>query len=82
MGAVRHTRAQVRMKRLAFIVSDDIRTEVGGKLSIMGAYIDQIVLPSDPRAPFAIPLAMYVLVQLEDDDAVPEHFRVLVLKGD
>ncbi|MBN2497939.1 MAG: hypothetical protein JXR96_25320 [Deltaproteobacteria bacterium] len=68
------------MKLLDFIVCDDIRHELGGKLSLMGIFGDTIRLqvPRGSPRPIAFPMAVYLRVLLEEQDSVPDAFRVVV----
>jgi hypothetical protein len=56
-----------------FIVCDDIRHEVGGKLSLMGVLTRDIHLQiPDPTAPFALRLGIFVRADVTLEEARPD----------
>ncbi|MBW2699747.1 MAG: hypothetical protein JRF33_02920 [Deltaproteobacteria bacterium] len=68
------------MKLLDFIACDDIRHELGGKLSLMGVFGDSIKLqvPKGAQKPFAFPLALYLRILIEENDSVPDRFKAII----
>ncbi len=68
------------MKLLDFIACDDIRQEVGGKLSFMGVFGDSIKLqiPKGAPRPVAFPLALYLRILVEENDSIPDGFKAFV----
>ncbi|MFT4579554.1 MAG: hypothetical protein ACI8PD_002221 [Nitrospinales bacterium] len=59
------------------IVCDDIRREMGGKRSIIGAYASKLMFaPANQDSPFPLQkqLGIYLIAKKEDDDPPPEKF--------
>ncbi|MFZ2171934.1 MAG: hypothetical protein WAW61_20120 [Methylococcaceae bacterium] len=69
------------MKITDFIISEDIRTETGNKISIMGIYNEEVRLnlPDDIQWPVPYRFGVYIRLEIEDSDAFPNRF---VLKVD
>lgn len=61
-----------------FLIADDVRFEVGGKVSIMGVYNEDITLQGVPALPIPLKLGFYVRVKL-DDEEVPDEFSLDVI---
>jgi len=70
------------MKLIDFIVCDDVRIEMGNKLSIMGVYNDTLTLASpsgsDLPWPLALRLGIYSRFILSGNDQAPDHFRLTI----
>jgi hypothetical protein len=67
-----------------FIVCDDIRFEMGNKMSIMGIYDDTILIPSsqqgvDLKWPLPMRLAFFIRLYLLDPTSVPNRFEFIVI---
>lgn len=63
-----------------FLLCDDIRTESGNKISIMGIYDSGIALtgknPEPVRFPAAMPLAFYLRLKLDTNDPTIDGFNL------
>ena len=57
-----------------FIVCDDIRHEQGNKVSLMGVFRDEILLPQ--VWPQALRLGFFARFRLEPEDASPDAFSI------
>lgn len=68
------------MKLIDFIVCDDIRRELGDKLSFMGVFGDSIKLqiPKGAPRPVSFRIAMYLRILIEDGDSIPDGFKATV----
>lgn len=68
------------MKLLDCVVCDDIRHEIGGKVSLMGIFGDSIKLqiPKGTPRPVSLPLALYLRILVEGQETIPETFKVVV----
>ncbi len=66
------------MRLIDFIFSDDIRHEIGGKVSIMGIYNDKLSfnLPNNVVWPFPFRLGIFIRVLVEDSDQKPNRFSI------
>jgi len=71
------------MKLLDFIVCDDIRNEVGEKLSFMGVFGDNITLQVQAGAPrpISFKVSAFFRFLIEDTDPIPDSFRILTSLG-
>jgi hypothetical protein len=69
------------MKVIDYIIAEDIRFETGNKFSVMGIYSDEIKLglPSDIQWPIPFRFGIFIRVEIENSDVVPNRF---VLKVD
>jgi len=71
------------MKVLAFIISDDIRQEVGNKFSLMGIFNQSIELSIPGQAPntggVALRLGIMLRARLEENDPQPDSFSLELL---
>ncbi|EKE07801.1 MAG: hypothetical protein ACD_17C00512G0004 [uncultured bacterium] len=72
------------MRVIDFIVADDIRREIGHKVSLMGIYNDTIRIAAPPNASFPIGmrLGLYFRLLLEEQDTIPDNFLVKVFHND
>jgi hypothetical protein len=83
------------MKQVDFIICDDVRMEVGNKVSLMGIYDDQIFFaqpgPAEQIWPRPMRTGIYIKAELEGKEVMPETFQiwcqnkegsVLLLNGD
>ena len=67
-------------KTISAIYCDDIRMEVGGKLSFMGVYNSDMIFP---ELPAVVPkLCAYVTIRLPYDEPPQHEVHVLLLNGD
>ena len=68
------------MKLLDIIACDDIRSELGGKLSLMGVFGDSIKLqiPKGAPRPVALPLSLYLRILVEENDSIPDGFKAVI----
>lgn len=72
------------MKVSNFIICDDIRSEVGGKASIMGVYSDLINYTVTPdqkgQWPKSKRLALYIQLDLEDGESIGQikEFEIFI----
>ncbi|MGJ0516007.1 MAG: hypothetical protein ACR65O_09720 [Methylomicrobium sp.] len=64
------------MKFLDFIIAEDIRFETGNKFSVMGIYNEEITLnlPDDTQWPVPFRFGVYIRLELEDSDHIPNRF--------
>ena len=70
------------MNVVTFLLCEDIRQEVGNKLSLMGVYRDHVTL-QNARWPVAIRLGIFTRINLEANEPTPDGFRVtLDLEGE
>jgi hypothetical protein len=72
------------MRLIDFIICDDIRRELGNKVSIMGIYTESInlSLPPDTKWPIPFRLGAYVRIALDDIDPIPDKFSVKISQND
>ena len=69
------------MRLLEFIFADDVRQEIGNKASIMGIYGDDMVLNQPSiKWPFPLRLGIYIRVQVDSDDHIPDKFSLQISK--
>jgi hypothetical protein len=61
-----------------FIIADDIRHELGNKISILGIYQDVITLniPQDMDGAIPLRLGFYIRLRLDSGDAEPTKFEM------
>ena len=69
------------MQLLDFIVCDDIRHEVGNKMTLVGIYGDQMQImalptPGEDKWPKAIKLAFFVRIKILNDEPMPNAFNL------
>ena len=66
------------MHLIDFIIADDIRHELGNKISIMGVYQDSILLeiPSDLDGAIPLRLAAFIRLRVDTEDKEPNKFAV------
>lgn len=68
------------MKIVDFIICDDIRVEINGKHTLVGAYGDSInfTIPkgADDIWPKALKLAFFIRVFVENNDVLPDEFSL------
>ncbi|MEO6098316.1 MAG: hypothetical protein ABIW76_22640 [Fibrobacteria bacterium] len=67
------------MKVLDFVVCEDVRQELGGKLSLMGVYPDAMVInfQQEEKWPFITRLSFYIKLDPEDAPTYPNcNFQV------
>ena len=69
------------MRVLDVIVCDEVRREMGNKLSLMGVYGDEMRLETTPDGPFALRLAVFVRAMLEAGDPFPDRMDFVVHSG-
>ena len=71
------------MRLLDFLICDDVRYEVGGKISLVGVYADGITVSSQNGPviwPIGLPkIGFFVRIQLEETDFRPERFVMSAL---
>jgi hypothetical protein len=73
---------QDRNKAWGFtLFGDDIRAEVGGKLSLMGMYQGDMFFPSNMALPFLIPKLAILIVYYEIHGAIQEDFLFKISYG-
>jgi len=62
------------MKLVDFIICDDIRQEVGGKVTLVGVYEDRIMInaPSPDAVRWPVPLKLGFFIRLLNDGAAPD----------
>ena len=73
------------MKLREYIFCDDIRTEIGNKVSLMGIFNERIIInaPSNIKWPLPMRLGIYVRISFDEGEERPDEFTfVLKLKGD
>jgi len=65
---------------LDFIVCDDIRYEVSNKITIIGAYADQLVFyvqdVTVDQWPKQLKLGFFIRIKLHEEDPIPDEFHV------
>ncbi len=61
------------MKLIDFIICDDIRQEVGGKVTLVGVYEDRIMIntPSPDAVRWPVPLRLGFFIRLLNDGSAP-----------
>jgi hypothetical protein len=64
---------------LDFIVCDDVRQEVGNKVTVVGVYSDEILIPAPPSWPVILPKLGVFLRIKPFEDFVPKNFEVRFL---
>lgn len=68
------------MNILDFIVCDDIRHEASNKITIIGAYADQLIFPvQDATAdqwPKQLKMGFFIRIKLHEEDPIPDEFHV------
>jgi len=67
------------MKVVDFIVCEDIRTELGSKVSLMGVFDDAIEFALLERLdqPFAMRMAIFSRVRFEEQDTLPNRCLIV-----
>ncbi len=60
------------MKIVDFIVCDDVRQELGNKVSLMGIFSDAIVLQQEVAWPIRMNLSVFTRLELEADEIAPD----------
>lgn len=71
------------MKILDFIVCDDIRREIGDKLSLMGIYNDEILFTGVAVTwPQALRMGIYVRFVVEQRDPLPDEMTMQIRMQD
>jgi len=72
------------MRLLDFLVADDIRRELGNKISVMGVFNDTINLnlPANAAGPILFRLGLFVRVLIDETDEIPDRFRLIILHND
>lgn len=74
------------MRIASFIICDDIRQEVGNKLTLVGIYADTLAFhlpPESQRWPLVIPkLCFYVRLRLDPGESPPDAFELAFMRGD
>jgi Family of unknown function (DUF6941) len=72
------------MHLIDFIICDDIRRELGNKVSIMGIYTESINIsvPSDTKWPIAFRLGVYVRIEFDKLDPAPDRFIIKASQDD
>jgi hypothetical protein len=63
------------MRLVDFIVCDDIRHEVGAKMSLMGVYSDEMQVHVSPDASFALRFGVFLRFNMEKEDPRPDSVR-------
>ena len=69
------------MRLIDFIIADDIRQELGNKISVMGIYNDRMNfnMPKGIEGPFPFHLGTLIRILLEENDQIPDRFSVSIL---
>ena len=69
------------MKFVDYIIAEDIRFEIGNKLSVMGVLSDEIKLnlPDNTQWPIPFRFGIFIRLEIEASDEIPNRF---VLKVD
>jgi hypothetical protein len=72
------------MKFVDYIIAEDIRFEIGNKYSLMGIYGDEIELdlPDDTQWPIPFQLGVFIRMEIEDSDPIPNRFILEVNRND
>jgi len=70
------------MRVIDFIVCDDIRQEVGNKISLMGIFADSIVLQQEVAWPIRMNLGVFVRAALEPEEPGPDAYSLSVTCND
>lgn len=74
---------QFRDKAWGFaLFCDDVRAEVGGKLSFMGLYQTEMLFPDNLRLPTLLPKLVVVIMYYEIRDSIPEELTFKITYGD
>lgn len=68
------------MRLLDFIVADDVRREVGNKVSVMGVFNESINLSiqEDTSWPVLFRLGLYIRILIDEADEIPDHFLLKI----
>ncbi|MAZ78008.1 MAG: hypothetical protein CMF39_04960 [Legionellaceae bacterium] len=72
------------MKIHNLLICDDIRAEVGNKISIMGVYGEEIVMNPNIKlnGPVKLPLAFLFRFKIEKNEELPDKFQLeYILNG-
>lgn len=72
------------MRFLDYIIAEDIRFELGNKLSIMGIYSEEIRLnlPDDTQWPVPFRFGIFIRLKIEESDVTPNRFVLNVDHND
>lgn len=71
------------MRILDFIISDDVRQEIGNKISVMGIYTDDLILAAPPQKwPVPFRIGVFVRVFIEETDISPNSFTLQITQED
>lgn len=74
---------QFRDKAWGFaLFCDDVRAEVGGKLSIMGLYQTEMLFPESMRLPTFLPKLVVVIMYYEIRESIQEELTFKITYGD
>jgi hypothetical protein len=69
------------LKIIDFIVCEDIRNEVGNKVTLIGVYDQQLNMlalpnPSEEKWPKPVRLAFFIRIKVSDGDTIPDTFKL------
>ena len=72
------------MRLLDFIIAEDIRREIGNKVSVMGIFGEDIVLsPSPTEWPIGLHIGIFIRVFIDVTDKIPKRFLIKIsLEGE
>ncbi len=73
------------MKITDFLVCDDIRHEIGGKMTLVGIYNDFVILKEkqDVKLPMTFRLGIYARIKMENsEETIPDAFDFEFSQGD
>jgi len=72
------------MRLLDFIVADDVRREMGNKISVMGVFNESISLDMLPDAtwPVLFRLGLYIRVLIDEADEIPDRFLLKIFHNE
>ncbi|MCD6584815.1 MAG: hypothetical protein J7K96_03535 [Desulfobacteraceae bacterium] len=67
------------MHLIDFIIAEDIRREMGNKVSVMGIFNDDITLnPIPPKWPIPMHIGILIRIRVEDTDQKPDKFSIKI----
>ena len=71
------------MRLIDFIIAEDIRLEMGNKISVMGILGDNMTIsPIPPAWPIPMRIGVFIRVLVEDIDQIPNKFSIKISLGD
>lgn len=67
------------MRLIDFIIAEDIRREIGNKVSIMGIFSEKMTLSPKPQSwPIPMRIGIFIRIHVEDKDKKPDKFSVKI----